>query len=122
MVGEVDGEVVGSVVVGEVDGDKVGSEVVGELDGDKVGSELVGDTDGDMVGSEVVGEVDGEVVPFADDAARTTSNTATTAFIAGSVGELDGWIGDGGGARAGVRIRRPSAAVHCLFNCTVRGP
>ena len=92
MVGEVDGEVVGSELVGEVDGDKVGSEVVGELDGDKVGSELVGDTDGDMVGSEVVGEVDGEVVPFADDAARTTSNTATTAFIAGSVGELDGWM------------------------------
>ena len=30
-------------MVGEVDGEVVGSELVGEVDGDKVGSELVGD-------------------------------------------------------------------------------
>ena len=44
--------VVGSVVVGDTDGDTVGSEVVGAA----VGSEVVGDTDGDAVGSEMVSE------------------------------------------------------------------
>ena len=44
--------VVGSVVVGDTDGDTVGSEVVGAA----VGSEVVGDTDGDAVGSQVVSE------------------------------------------------------------------
>ena len=35
-------------------------EVVGEIDGEAVGSEVVGEIDGAAVGSEVVGEIDGE--------------------------------------------------------------
>ena len=52
------GDVVGSEVVGEIDGEAVGSEVVGEV----VGSEVVGEIDGEAVGSEVVGEVVGSEV------------------------------------------------------------
>ena len=62
MVGEIDGDTVGSEVVGETDGETVGSEVVGETDGETVGSEVVGEIDGDNVGSEVVGDTVGLVV------------------------------------------------------------
>jgi len=60
VVGELDGDavVVGSelqaqrhrlLVVGDVDGDVVGSEVAGEIDGDRVGSDAVGDVVGHKV-------------------------------------------------------------------------
>lgn len=52
MVGEVEGDVVGSAV----DGDVVGSEVVGETDGDVVGSSFVGEAVGVAVGTAVGGE------------------------------------------------------------------
>ena len=44
MVGETDGDIVGSEVVGDW---------VGDLDGDTVGSEVVGEMDGDTVGDDV---------------------------------------------------------------------
>ena len=45
MVGDTDGDTVGSGVVGAA----VESEVVSDTDGDAVGSEMVGDNDGDAV-------------------------------------------------------------------------
>ena len=45
MVGDTDGDVIGSDVVFDTDGDTVGSGVVGAA----VGSEVVSDTDGDAV-------------------------------------------------------------------------
>ena len=43
-------------MVGDIEGDRVGSAVIGDTEGEVVGSEVIGDTDGDMVGSEVVGD------------------------------------------------------------------
>jgi hypothetical protein len=61
---------VGSEVVGETDGDKVGSEVAGDI----VGSDVVGDIDGEVVGSEVAGEVVGTEVVGALDGAGVGAN------------------------------------------------
>ena len=50
MVGDADGDTVGSdgfEVVGDVNGEVVGSEVVGEMDGEVVRSEVVSNNDGD---------------------------------------------------------------------------
>jgi hypothetical protein len=68
VVGDTEGDWVGSEVVGDIDGDTdgdwVGSEVVGEIEGDWVGSEVVGDADGDTEGEEV-GETEGASVGIA---------------------------------------------------------
>ena len=53
MVGDTDGDMMGSEAVGDCDGEVEGP----EMDGEAVGSEVVGDINGVMVGSAVVDNI-----------------------------------------------------------------
>ena len=92
VVGDTDGDTVGSVVVGDTDGDIVGSEVVGDTDGEVVGSEAVGDTDGDTVGSKVVGEAVGSEVAHSTNLAAGITASKLTSHSPPSAGVADGAV------------------------------
>jgi hypothetical protein len=121
VVGDTDGDVVGSDVVGEIDGDVVGSDVVGDTDGEIVGSDVVGDTDGEIVGSDVVGDTDGDMV----------GSEVLGEMLGDSVGDLEGCLvgldvdGDCVGDTVGAWVRHTESPPQTLCdiknnNSTVR--